>query len=547
MKKILKFFLISLSALVSISAQAEDSRIENAIGLRVTAKGQKIFKDNLQKLLFLNGVPVDSFYVESMEFSQAEPLELSPAIQEYLDIINLGTTGVDIAPSQLHTQIKNFEASLRFNELSLRFFPTQYNTVEGGGAASVLALLRAKVSLLRADVSSVLADDLANPFLGQFGFNNFSLRSKVSSPDLEIEVPLFITVEKGREDVGLSVGIIKSSLSSFDLEYDFEAPAVLPEIEVVINGTRIGLDKVAVSNELLSKQDRLLRVVKGELDSYIQTELPVKINEMLQENVFGKFSEVNLLTPIGSNIEHNGTIYNPTQPDDLFQWKIRLDEFKMSQDDMVAALSASVRDPKSKTVFNMATEAISSNSPASDQLKYPTDQYDVAISLNQGFLNRFLELSFNRGYFENIPGGEPGKKVEFLHISKSPLVRFDLSPEAGDIVRVQIEVRPEVSGIQKLAVNSKFRVSVTANVKLVPTDKGYGLMVDSLDEDFSYDKKGLRLGIFKSQVDKAIIEQIREVNAERPKTMISDDIPIPTSLMGLSAKPKHISPSRAGY
>ena len=73
------------------------------------------------------------------------------------------------------------------------------------------------------------------------------------------------------------------------------------------------------------------------------------------------------------------------------------------------------------------------------------------------------------------------------------------------------------------------------------------IIIPLLDEDFSYDKKGLRLGIFKSQVDKAIIEQIREVNAERPKTMISDDIPIPTSLMGLSAKPKHISPSRAGY
>lgn len=550
--RIKSYFLSALVGLVcttsiGIFSHAENSRIENAVGLRITARGQNLFNSNLRQLMFLNGVQVDSLYLKDIQFTQQKPMALTPALKEYLDIINLGTLGVDLKPSQIHMQVQDFEANVHFTDLSLQFFPTQLNLAEGGGAASVMARLHAKISTLRTDILSIRADDLANPFLGMFGFNNFSLYSKPKTPALEIAVPLIITVQKGRDDVGLSVGTITSSLAKFSLAYDFAHPAVLPDIDININGSHMRLDKNYVSKELLTKQERLLHFVKNELDAFIRRDLPTKINELLQKKVFKKFSEINLLAPIGGNLEHNGVIHNPLQPDDLFQWKISLDELRLDQKDLVASVSASVRDPRSQTAIQLPPEATSKNNPAHELQQYPSDQYDAAISLNQGFLNRFLVLSFNRGYFENIPYGEAGVKTQFLHISKSPLVRFDLSPEAGDIVRVQIEVRPEVTGLEKVAVNSDFRVNITANMKIVPTEKGYGLVVDSLDEKFTFDKKALRLDIFKSRVEKGILEQIRTVNALKSKPVISDQIPVPKSLFGVPAVLKHMSPSKTGF
>ena len=150
---------------------------------------------------------------------------------------------------------------------------------------------------------------------------------------------------------------------------------------------------------------------------------------------------------------------------------------------------------------------------------------DFVFSLNEGVLNRVIQLSSLRGYFDSIEtdGGETIKLAKIPYLT--------LKEETG---KMGLEIEYKVTGLQALAVKNPIHIEFDLNLAFPIDSEGKATMVvESIDVDSaSVDKKYIRF--FASKVRKAVKEKLSEVNEDMKGYVLADEIPIPDDLGGIA-------------
>ena len=514
---ILCLFGLLWAPLVGATAQFP---LNNAIGVAVTPKGQEYFKTEILTLIEANNYQIDDIYFPGTEIigeelateDLVEDPELKEVIFKAKEVLNRFFEGLDIDRHQLALNVEDIYFQANWEEISLNILkPTESELEKNYQAIFVLNLRSSNINV---EVTKVRGKDLNNEWLGELGVDHFNLFTDRDSAPLQIQLALgFNQVSRG--NFKIEVLTPQSNLNELLLGYRFDSPLVLPQVEVQINERKLRLRNEEIEALLLEEQENILNRVKSVLQEKIETEIPVQASSLINDALNSGLKEVNQMNPPGA-------------PDDKvakFVWALSLGEVKYQKEHLILNLDARFDDPTLAQNRSLPTQYTAATAPSLTKGSFPSS--DFVFSLNQSVLNRVIQLSSLRGYFDEI-AMDSGESIKLV---KTPY----LSLKDGK-AKMALEIEYEVTGFSAVFVKNPIRIEFDLNLAF-PIDKDgkVSMQVESIDVDSSYvDSKYIRL--FSSKVRSAVKDKLKEVNEDMKGYLLTDDIPIPDDLGGIKLR-----------
>jgi hypothetical protein len=153
--------------------------------------------------------------------------------------------------------------------------------------------------------------------------------------------------------------------------------------------------------------------------------------------------------------------------------------------------------------------------------------------VSERIINRFLELSFERGYFKGLRFGE---SKDTISLATAPIVIAKPSSPASSrlLLKVDALYRTQDRLTRLVAFKDALRLSFDLELRLAKSEKGVKLVLESIDTaSVRIDRGTLRRG-FRKLAIKKIRQAIDSANEEmrRNETLLTDEVPIPSSLYG---------------
>lgn len=542
--------------------------IRDAIAIRITPRGQKIFSSNFDETLrYIGAFDPSYFYLKSNHFKSQKPIELSDEALDIFKTLNLWMPQLKLSRPRPSIQVNEVEAQFDFTKFGLSFSaPPRLPGEFAESQQRVVMTTNLSVSNFIFDIERIEYQDLDNNDFGVYALNHFRL-NKSSPKNLNISLPVEIHVDPKNAGMRLFMYPVANNLDDVNMKYSFTGTQdhrveIPPRTGVLINGKEIPLESGAIANDLIRHQDRLLTAIRKQVVIFIKDKLPQMVNNILQEKVFKKLAEVNDMKFFASNLKHNGKIYHVTPPEkNLIKLRFQLESFYSDdQGSLVAQVSATARDPESRFQSPLPVDAMSLKAPPLNDAGF-AGQYDLVASLNQGLINRILDLNAQRGFFQNVPVGKATDKpkglfdrfkdndesapASFVTLRGAPVARFDQSQP--DRIKVHVELQPELSFIQRIGVLEGTYVGIDFFLKIAMTDEGVRLVADHVSEKFELNDQFIRAHVLKSTVHSLILKKIKEVNDDIKKDPPSFPLPIPTAFVGIPVDIKAFKIMPEGY
>ncbi len=523
MKKfIVSFYLASFALFgINLSTWADlQFPLQNAIGVAITPKGQEYFQSELPKLIEANNYNIDDIYFPGTEVVgdevATEDLVDDPELQEVIrkakETLNRFFEGLDIDKHKLSLKVEDIYFNAKWEEISLRITAPSESELKSNYQAIFVITMRS--SLLNVEVSKIRGKDLNNEWFGELGIDNFNLFTEDKSAPLEMELTLGLN-QTGRGNFKIDVLTPKSNLDELLLGYKFDSPLVLPSVEVQINEKKLKLRNEEIEKLLLEEQENILGRVKAVLQDKLETEIPTQASALINSALDSGLKEVNQMNPPGA----------PNEQVSKFVWALSLQGIDYSKGNLLLDLDARFDDPTENTV---ALDRKYMSLQQADLTRGTYPEADFVFGLNQGVLNRVIQLSSKRGYFNEI-SMESGESIK---LAKVPY----LSLKEGKTGKMSLEIEYKVTGVSAVFVKNPIHIEFDLNLDF-PVDKDgkLSMQVASIDVDSAYvDSKYIRL--FASKVRSAVKEKLAEVNKDLQGYLLADEIPIPDSLGGIKLK-----------
>ncbi len=515
----------SLAAASALAATPPPG-VEHAIGLFMTAQAQEYFHQNLTQVLFMNGYSLDQGAFDSWHYEAQDPLVLDNLPVEYQkfkgslgtvrDLLKHWLRGFELKDPLFAADVTGIQYQASFKKFGLTADANA--TMALNQPNSAILVFAMEVPELRITVDSVRARDLNNPFLGAFGIDNISTGLAAGSQPLTISVPLLLNVTPSG-GFGVKVLSVTSNFSDIALGLDFKRPMLLPEVELLVNGHPVKLNQKTLEDNLLKHEMDMLQALQKYLGDFAENNVPGIVNALIEKNMPEGFSEVNEMNPPGAD--------NPGQ-DDKFKWGLTPESLALDHQHLFLGFSSWVQDPK---VGNSDSVYYHACSPLPKLADLPVTDYDMALSVNQGFINRMLELSYARKYFEAIPAGG-----EVLTLVAPPTLKIDGSAGANK-GKVHMRVQNVIKGIRSWFVNNPFQFEADMVVRPVHQKDGSNqLVVDQIDEkSVTIEKKYIRTGLMSGAVHSVVLSHLKDANkqfAKTPKVLVQN-LPIPSQVGGI--------------
>ncbi len=517
--KTLVFTLLALLGLTNTHA-ATKLPLTNAIGLAITPKGQEYFKENLQELIKTNNFEIGNIYFPGTEVigeeTKTEDLVEDPELKEVIlqakEILNRFFEGLDLDSHKLKLGVEDILFKAQWEEVSLDVLPPTRSELKSNYTAIFSLRLAAKNILV--NVSKIRGSDLNNPWIGELGIDQFELSTKTESRPLEIELNLGF-YQESRGKFRIDVLTPNTNLDELVLGYTFASPLVLPKVEVQINERKLRLRNEEIEKLLLEQQDNILSRVKTLLQEKMETEIPASLGTVINETLEKGFKEVNQMNPPGS----------PSESEPKFVWALGLQEVKYHQGNLLLDFDARFDDTIRGTGRALSPSHMAS-APA-NLIDTRNGTSDFIFSLNQGVLNRVIQLSSERGYFNEI-ALDSGESIKLV---KTPYLNMK-----GPKTKMGLEIEYKVTGFAAVFVKNPIHINFDLNLDFpISSDGKVKMVVDSIDLDSAtVEDKYIRM--FGSKVRAAVKEKLAEVNGDMKGYMLTDDIPIPDDLGGISLK-----------
>lgn len=518
--KTLVFTLLAVTGLTNTYA-ANKLPLTNAIGLAITPKGQAYFKENLPALLESNNIEIGNIYFPGTEIvgedTKTEDLvddpELKDIIMKAKDLLNRFFEGLEIDSHRLKLGVEDILFKAQWEEVALDLLPPTTSELKSNYTA--IFNLRFAAKNIQVNVSKIRGSDLNNPWLGELGIDQFELSTKEESRPLEIELNLGF-YQESRGKFRIDVLTPNTNLDELILGYGFSSPLLLPKVEVQINGRKLRLRNEEIEKLLLEEQENILGRVKSLLQEKMETELPETLGTIINETLDKGFKEVNQMSPPGS----------PSENEPKFVWALGLQEVKYQQGNLLLDFDARFDDTIRGTGQALSKSHMAS-APA-NLIDSRSGASDFIFSLNQGVLNRVIQLSSERGYFNEI-ALESGESIKLV---KTPY----LNMKGTKGIKMGLEIEYQVTGFAAVFVKNPIHINFDLNLAFPISEDGkVKMVVDSIDlESAKVEDKYIRL--FGSKVRAAVKEKLAEVNGDMKGYMLTDDIPIPDNLGGITLK-----------
>lgn len=535
--------------------------VESAIGIYLTKRGQKYFAENLSDLLFRQGFSIEDGGFEGWSYQAKEPLVLDRlpvkfgpfqgTLGQVRDILKKWVIGPKILNDPLlSAELKEIHYELEFDRFGIHV-DTERSAQRNDGKSVVLTFeLDAKKGRVLAE--TLRAEDLANPFLKVFGANRlwlgfdkassaaeFSARELGAKPQpLKVTVPILFEVDE-QKSLHYRVLDLQSNFSQVEFDAGFDRPLLLPKASLIVNRKEMPVNQTKIEDLLLKHKGRMLKALQLYLEEYAEENVPRIVNDLIQKNTPEGLWETNQMDPPGAPVPGPGEA-----PPEKFTWSMRPEAIRVLPEYLNVALGVSINDPSRSRQSPYFGRREGAAWPALNLIQ--PSEYDIALSLNLDLINRLLQLSFERGYFDDIvlDSGASLKIVNVPHFVVDPKL-------ASDRAKLHIRAAQKVKGFQKVAVRSPLEFEADIEVKLVRTEEGaLAVELARIDEhSITVDDRYIKMGLFRSAVLGSVHRKVRAANqslAAKPKRLV-DQLPIPQELAGVPIRIKAFQSDRNGH
>jgi hypothetical protein len=529
------------SILVVFSAYASPLNNNNSAALLsqgiyidISPKGQESLSGEFQNLLSSNGISLDELVlpeyiyesdkaweiVDFPEGIQDSVLKIKNIFEEWL----LGFQWVDpwprIEAGPLLVSNKSLGVKLRV------LHPRQTEN------------LRIQIGLelknFKFEVDRVRLQDLNNDFIGLIGVDKYTLVSLPDSPNFKVNVVLQARIDDGL--LTWKLESLKSNLSELKLQASFNRPLILPEVEIRVGTRRHLLNNEALEARLVALQPELIQKIQAFGSEWIENDLIEVVDQMPREALdLARLGETSTFAPPGA-------------PKDLpaaqfFHWKLVPESLSNARRSLRLGLAVNLWDPVNTKMPPIDPRAGARDKPTTQ----PDDsKVDLNLILNQGFLNRVVQLSFARKYFEKHEL-EPGEYIRF----KSPPTLT--VPEGLGVHEMELflDFESPLTGFKGWLVGSAVHVQVPVRARFVARADNKGFQMNLVSVDISrmwVNPKSVNWP-FRGTVEKEVRKKFTTLNAEWAKkpSVLLDQMPVPDSIAGLELDMKDIRTDAAGY
>lgn len=532
----LSFFLFLSCFFYIVSGSASES-IKHSVGVYISPNGLKYFKDNLMDVVENNGFAIDEFHYEGTQINMEEQdladmapdEELKETINTIKDQLNRYFTGLNLQKHKFQIDIKGVDFSANWEKLSLDFYKPQIS--EGEEPYDVLVYAWLEASDIKIHVDEITARDLNHKFLGDVGVNGLSIEQVDSSDKLRLGLPLKFGKDKNG-NFNLLASKPVSNMNDVKFDADFESPLKLPKIDILINGHKVSLNLEEVEKLVREKEPMMLEKIQTSLQDFLENEAPKMITEKANDAIKGGIGEISQMAPPGAPEGRNVP---------KFFWSLDLEELNFAGENLHVGLGAVVTDPARARDVAFPARLTA--------LKYPNleksevENYDITLAINQGLVNRIVQLSALRGYFKKMDVGD-GETIEIVG---QPVLNMKGKGE-GKPATLGLEIAYTVTGWQKIFVKNPIHINFDLNLDfpIDPITGKIGMKATGVDMSSVFlDKKYIRA--FTKKVRKSVRDQISGMQGSIKGMEIADEIPVPSDLGGILLDKKKVEVNDAGY
>lgn len=558
----LAFVLVSIS--IFSSAQAQETQrfqaapmlkdknfMSNAIGLQITPRGMETFKTRLRSLIVTTAdfdpsdVTFDPFEKKFEKPIPWDDIRLSPANRQVLDqtkkFLSELLIGFSFNEVQPWILVGGAQFEARFSRFAL-VSDEELLHLLGKTMGAVLAL-ELEVQEAQLSTDSIKVFDLNNHlFKKPFGMTDLSVKiaGKNKKP-LKVRLPFYVSITP-ESTLQFEAIRVESNLSTVDIEPAY-SQILSPSISLTVDDQTYQVNPKKLDSLFKNSKPMIVEKLKSFLSDFAQTELPRILNEKVQASMVKKLEEVQPLSAPGS-----------LDKDDHFFYGLQLGQIRQDKS-LFLNMNAYIEDAPSHPHAKPRPQDKSRGAPSFNWIDPST--YDCGVSVDRGFINRLLQLSFERKFFEKIPvTNETTLKLTAVPTIDSisttaPLKKDPATDPKQTQIKIQISLQVPagmVQGVQKLAISDHFEMSIQAIAQLkempfpacgdYPGDKGISIMLTKLNLDsLVIDEKWLTgIGkLFKNKVLNSIKGALSEISTpwqQQGQSIGGCFIP-PTEVIGL--------------
>lgn len=517
------------------SPSSSRANLENTFNIYISPSGQEFINENILDVLFLTGFSLEHFYFNDIEH-ELEELEIEELLNNDVQMRDLMTRskealerfllGFEIDPHRFHFKGEEIIFSTFWDQFQINFTRPHFNGgSDNGGILATIELEARDMSLF---VKMMRAQDKNNNLLGVWGFDDFEISLNERSPSLQVTIPIMIyNTERGQFRFSARPAYSNIDLLVFD--FDFTSPITMPRMGISINDYHLELNRLEVENSLRESMPMLLLTAQEMAQEFFIDEFHNVLTDFLNENFQVGGIDMNAMDPPGAP---EGEVV------EKFDWGIELSYFDFVNNHIHVSLSSFIEDPELRNDIPFDQQRFH----ALNQPKEPFESfsYDLALGLNKGFVNRLIQLSFERGFFRefDIEGEDTP-----IRVPNRPV--FEISSNGEDVkARLALEIEHHVSGIQSIFVKNPMRIEFDLEIGFPVVDGAIQMVVNGINTD------SIRVGerfirMFRGTVLNAIRKQVQGIDISG--MVLVEEFPVPESLGGIEIHPSNVKIDENGH
>ena len=522
-----KFLL--LLAFLSLPTFALD-KVNHAVGVFLSPQGENFFTEHLAPVLKANGLNLSDLDFDqfSLDIPEAPLEELIPSNQigelilQARDTIQRYFDGFELKNNHFKIDLKDIQLKAHWTKEALTFV----HPAQGDGTTGVILQLEFTAASIQTQLGSVLASDLNNEILGTYGINQllFNLPD-VSNFPLQITVAAHLFFDE-KKHLKVIVDPPSTNLSEIPLTWDFASPLIFPPVSIVFNNHPITLNLNRLEKGIREQGPKILQELQTYLSNWIADKAGPMLAKSFNDKISSGITEVNEMLPVGAPA-------NSTDPN--YRWYLSFEHLDSEYSDLHFGLDGLITDPRANPDPPFPAKL---NANAWPSLKnYQKEKYDLILTLNQGLINRVLQLSFLRGYFDKMQVGS-GPAIQLAH---QPILRVKSKG-----CYFELEIIYHVSGFASLFVHNPVHINFNALLNFpVKNGQAQMTMADFDMNSLFVDDRYIRF--FAGKVRKSLRAQFEKLRPEIKDYVLSESMPIPNTLGGINLKIIKIVPDDSGH
>lgn len=387
--------------------------MDNAVQIRVTPKGQKLFSDDLMLIISNLGLVINENYFPSFDYVSDESINIDELAKTQPEHFEMLIKVRQFFKQYVHgLEFKDFKPSLKIGnsqyiaDIAKLSLVTDEELMKSLGKKDG-AVLSIKISInsINAKVETITGTDLANPWMGQIGVLNPETTLGSPAIPLTVQMPFYVRVDQNGI-LQFEALKIEENLDQIPIEVKYQK-IILPQFEFKVAGQE-QIYKIQLNEEEFKKLIDLrlpgsLQVIRKYARDFMQNEFPKTLNQRAQESLKGTLEEIQ---PVPAANSQPGDKRPP------FSLGLKLSTLNVVDSQWAVGLSAFMEDTSLS-----ASTPLWSKSGARGPVNFNhlnPDKYDIAIAIDRAVLNRAVHLSANRKNFKKVETCPGQPTIELL-------------------------------------------------------------------------------------------------------------------------------------